>query len=796
MRDQPPEKLTELLAELDLATAEQVQAMDRRARRLSRNLPRFESVWVDALAQARLLTPFQATQINAGRGRSLRIGPYVACRGLPSLGFASCYQARQVDSRQIVRLAVVEPPAAQAADMLNRLEALAAASESLQCDRLAPVIEVGADADRLLAACRYVGGKTAAEWMIHNGRFPPRAVLEIAQQMLAALSLLEERGLCHGDICLGELLLADGGRALPTWPGLRAAIRPAEGYAQTDLPPEAYDCLAPERITSGTPPTPCSEVYACGCLWWQMLAGRPPIPGGNGLGKMRAAQTAKIPDIRQLAPDTPEPLSEAISQCIRRDPKQRPQSIAQLAAMLGDTTRAGRTVLTRCQAQSPGRAEKGTRFNLCEAPSGPFRQIKPGPFFGLKQMSWWLVATAGCLAAAAAITWLSRYTGLSVPTAGIPASPSAVERVADPANEATPSSQSPDHNGSQQADHNRDKELVLGSGRPVVIEPSELRPGQCVRGEPGKRPLVRVPRGGLAVGVEGVRFQGIDFLRDHSARKGPIQPRPGDEPPAMIHLTASRAEFADCTFCSETAELREPFSFIRWTHPTGRDDSRMSLPSGQVRLEDCMLLGPGIGVNCQTIGAIAVELDNTLCLAGGPVIRLDHAPGADEPIIIGLSQVTLRGGGPLLECCHGQIDRPGTISIRAVGCVFAPDSQAAVLVFVGSASPNLPDGLGPLLARIRWSGQGSLVLPDTPIAQWRRPDGEHRVLDDSLVSIAGLVRSDVEFAGTAQFDLGRSDPAASRVVRWQAPIRSADPPGADPSRLPNMATIFQAKLAP
>ena len=28
------------------------------------------------------------------------------------------------------------------------------------------------------------------------------------------------------------------------------------------------------------------------------------------------------------------------------------------------------------------KAEKGTRFNLCEAPSGPFRQIKPGPFFG------------------------------------------------------------------------------------------------------------------------------------------------------------------------------------------------------------------------------------------------------------------------------------------------------------------------------------------------------------------------------------------------------------------------------
>ena len=38
------------------------------------DLPRFESVWIDALRQARLLTQFQAAEISAGHGETLRVG--------------------------------------------------------------------------------------------------------------------------------------------------------------------------------------------------------------------------------------------------------------------------------------------------------------------------------------------------------------------------------------------------------------------------------------------------------------------------------------------------------------------------------------------------------------------------------------------------------------------------------------------------------------------------------------------------------------------------------------------------
>src|SRR5215467_9439290 len=98
MADEPSVALTDLLSKLRLATPEQVRAVRVRARRLARDLPLFDSVWIDALAQARLLTPFQAREINAGRGEQLLVGPYVLRRRVQHLGHADCFLAMEIDT--------------------------------------------------------------------------------------------------------------------------------------------------------------------------------------------------------------------------------------------------------------------------------------------------------------------------------------------------------------------------------------------------------------------------------------------------------------------------------------------------------------------------------------------------------------------------------------------------------------------------------------------------------------------------------------------------------------------------
>ena len=317
------------------------------------------------------------------------------------------------------------------------------------------------------------------------------------------------------------------------------------------------------------------------------------------------------------------------------------------------------------------------------------------------------------------------------------------------------------------------EDLVLGSGGPLRIESLRLRTGQCVRGVPGNRPKIMVPRTGLIVDAEGVRFVNVDFVWDHPSAAVDATGRQA----ALVHLCSARAEFRGCSFRS-VGGLSMPPVAVRWTHPADSKDRELLLPSGRVQLTDCVLRQVGAGVDCQTVGALVVELANVLQLGGGPLVRLDHCPGADEPVLIALGQVTQRGSGPVLECRYRAIEgQPGEISIRAARCAFVPGPGAALLLFDGPDSPQQ------ILRNVRWTGQGSLVSPETVIAAWRGSDGGQQALDETAVSIDGLVRSQVGFAGSAE-----SGPTASRIIRWQAPLQSTDPPGIDPAGLPAVDT--------
>jgi hypothetical protein len=115
----------------------------------------------------------------------------------------------------------------------------------------------------------------------------------------------------------------------------------------------------------------------------------------------------------------------------------------------------------------------------------------------------------------------------------------------------------------------------------------------------------------------------------------------------------------------------------------------------------------------------------------------------------------------------------GQITVTAVDSVFALDATAALVLFTG-AEPS--DALS---AQLEWTGQGSLVTPTAVIAAWHSDrDATPRSLAEDRLQVAGLVRSQVEFVGDAS-----AGPAAARMRRWQAPLRSDEPPGAGPGRL-------------
>ncbi|MGD9722227.1 MAG: serine/threonine protein kinase [Pirellulales bacterium] len=775
MSGEPPIGLVSLLERLRLATAAQVSDAAPRVRRLAGDLPDFESVWVDALRQAGILTALQAAEINAGRGEDLLCGPYVLARSLASPHYAECFAAHHVDTGRTVRLyrvtrlqATADLAARALRRLIDQLRPLAGPAASVVED--AGIVGAG-----IWATAPAVVGTTAAEWMSENGRFPASAVLHLARETLNRLADLELVGAVHGDVGTAGLVFQTSGRMVLPMPGLRGIVRPQEGYSFHDLSPEAYDYLAPERVSDGTPPTAASDLYACGCLWWHLLTGRPPFPGGNSLGKLKAVHAARVVDVRQFAPDVPPLLATAIDLCLARDPAERPQSAADLLELLGPTARGGQTLVARClagegwlwrQTGSQRRVRRSRRRRTLVAATITAIALVALP-------TWWLsrrdregeaMAVAGSTETradgrgAAGASHVAPATGADS-VAHRPAAPEH-ETHFDP--QVKPAAALVPRESQNIAAPPRDPatpaDLVLASGKAIRAVDLRLRAGQRVRGRSGERPVVRLSEKGLSVNVDRVRFEGIDFVWEDESPGSDARGRP----PAMVTVRAQAFSAHGCSF--STAGSASPVA-IAW------HGSQDALPddNGAMELVDCVFRGVDAVIDCRSAAGLAVGLSNTLCVAAGPLVRLYEPRPADRTLTLTLERATTRGDCAVLECHYAKAPaEAGPMIITASDSALVTNPAGGLLILAGPQSP------ASLTKAIAWNGQGSLVSPDAAVAQWRDRSGTLRDLPEEDLDVGGLVRSDVEFAGPAY-----GSPAASRITRWQVPLRSADPPGAN-----------------
>jgi hypothetical protein len=286
-----------------------------------------------------------------------------------------------------------------------------------------------------------------------------------------------------------------------------------------------------------------------------------------------------------------------------------------------------------------------------------------------------------------------------------------------------------------------------------------LTRGQTVRGRDGQRPRVQVANTGLRVDVDDVRFENIDFVWEHRASAD-------REPPAMIQLHAASVSFKGCTFEAASPSGRRPAA-VRVFGDSAGADSLDSLPTAKLVWTDCVFTGVASGVEFASPLALVLTAENSLFLGPGAVVQLNAAPRGDEPVSVFLRQFTLRDAAGVLQCAYQAVDAaPGEMTIEATGCVFALKEGGALVTFSGAQKP------AHLLAHVHWSGHGSLMSAAGALALWRNARGQSHPADESMIDVDGLVRGEIEFAGDP-----RAGFAASRIVRWSAPLRSTEPPG-------------------
>ena len=317
----PSADLASRLASVGVPETAWRRAGRRHLRSIARDLPLFDSAWVDACLADGLLTPLQADRL-AGGGR-LSVGPFGLLERLESDAGTDVLRGRHRGGAGAELMRLPREAADTSSPLRTELDAAAVlfpqAGRGLQWIR-----GVAVDDGQAWAVLESVPGESLARRLSIRGRTPPGEAATIGAGLLEALAAVHALGRVHSDLRLGTVRIDAGGRVTLLRCPVASVLRPEPSY-EPNAPAEPCDGTSPERI-EGRPADARSDLYAAGCLLWTLLAGRPPFPHGSALGKLRMHASRPVPPVTDYAPDTPTRLAALVEVLTDRDPAGRPES--------------------------------------------------------------------------------------------------------------------------------------------------------------------------------------------------------------------------------------------------------------------------------------------------------------------------------------------------------------------------------------------------------------------------------------------------------------------------------------
>jgi tRNA A-37 threonylcarbamoyl transferase component Bud32 len=255
---------------------------------------------------------------------------YRATRLLSSGGFGAVYEAVQVALDRPVVVKLLHAELLEQKNELERFRDEARISGTLSHPSIVTMLEHDVEDGRPWIAYELVQGRDLRA-ALKEGPLPVEQAVEIAVQICGALGEAHAHGVVHRDLKPENVL--DGRDGLYKVTDFGAARWSGqEHHTQTGVVLGTPAYIAPEQMRGEV--TARSDLYALGCLLFELLAGRPPFVADNPLILLQMQVKLPAPPVRDLRPDVPEHVERTILRAMAKDPAERFATAAEMAAAL------------------------------------------------------------------------------------------------------------------------------------------------------------------------------------------------------------------------------------------------------------------------------------------------------------------------------------------------------------------------------------------------------------------------------------------------------------------------------
>jgi serine/threonine-protein kinase len=180
----------------------------------------------------------------------------------------------------------------------------------------------------------FVNGRTLKEVLAAEGRLQPRRAMEITADMCAALEFSHRHGIIHRDIKPGNVMLtANGAVKVMDFGIARALASGATTMTQTSAVIGTAQYLSPEQAR-GEAVDARSDVYAAGCVLFELLCGHPPFVGDSPVSVAYQHVREDPPTPSDINRDVTPPIDAIVLKALSKNPLNRYQSAGEMRADL------------------------------------------------------------------------------------------------------------------------------------------------------------------------------------------------------------------------------------------------------------------------------------------------------------------------------------------------------------------------------------------------------------------------------------------------------------------------------
>ncbi len=233
------------------------------------------------------------------------------------------YRATDLPHGQDVALKILHPTVSDDKLISARFAREMMILEKLSHPHIVRYFGGGREKKQLFYTMELVSGGSLKELLARDERLPWREVATIAVQICSALQHAHNHGIIHRDLKPANLLFTEEGEVKLCDFGI-ARDANAKTITADGLTVGSYYYMPPEQIQGEQAVTGQADLYALGCVLFEMLAGRPPYQGDNFAQIFEQHLHSAPPRVSDFELSCPQQFDEVIGRLLEKSPQDRP----------------------------------------------------------------------------------------------------------------------------------------------------------------------------------------------------------------------------------------------------------------------------------------------------------------------------------------------------------------------------------------------------------------------------------------------------------------------------------------